>query len=299
MMGRRSIVACCALMFAASHSLAAQTNASVPRRFHDSTSFIQAARNGTSRFQDQQRAIDEGFTRVGVEFPAMGEHWVSFARILENVFAPEQPSVLIYVNTTRGPQLAGVAYSSLVSGQTAPPTFPFAGAWHEHNGAVNEESLPIGHTAHASSSRAINESELRLYVLHAWLWAPNPNGTFATDNWTLPLRRLQGANTPTIVPSLPRDAIMTIALADDDADYYRLVISVTLALLDDEIARVSKVLDDYRTRAKLQVKEINKGGQPSPAQIDRMATLWNSLWRSLEVTVPKRASALRQLRAQM
>lgn len=298
MIGWCRIVRALALGFAVSQDVRAQP-ARTLRHYTDSVSFLQLARNGTSRFQDQQRAIDEGFTRVGVEFPAMGEHWVSFARILENTFAPEQPSVLIYVNTARGPQLAGVAYSRLVSGQATPPAFPFAGAWHEHNGAVNEESLPIGHTAHASPSRAVSESELRLYVLHAWLFAPNPKGTFATDNWTLPLRRLQGANTKADLAPLPRDAVMTIALADDDADYYRLVLNTTLGLSESELSKVAKALDDYQLRAKALVNDMRDGRAASPALTSRLSALWSALWVSLETTLPARRPGLRRLRAQM
>ncbi len=113
--------------------------------------FIADARVGTRRYVDQQHAIDDGFTRVGVEFPAMGEHWVSLARVMENAFDAKRPSILIYSNTAGGPRLAGVAYSRLLRGREEPPPFPFAGAWHEHSGTVTEGSLPLSHITHKKS----------------------------------------------------------------------------------------------------------------------------------------------------
>lgn len=295
----RQVAAALAMVTAVSDTAVSQPTATSRVLIGDSTRFLERARSGTSRFQAQQRAIDEGFTRVGVEFPAMGEHWVSFARLLEDKFVPDHPSVLIYVNTTRGPQLAGVAYSRLVTGRSAPPAFPYAGAWHEHNGAVNEESLPINHTAHAMTGGAIADGAPRLFVLHAWIWTPNPDGTFATDNWALPLRRLQRATAQPAKPPVSRDVAMAIALADDEAEYYRLVLSTSLGLSDAEDARVTRLLEDYRTRARQQVEEIRDGRQPSAALADRLTTLWSALWRALDVTLPARTEALRQLRALM
>ena len=85
--------------------------------------FVADARKGTRRYLSQQEAVNDGFTRVGVEFPAMGEHWVSFARVMEDSFVAKRPSVLIYTNTVGGPTLAGVAYSKLLTPGGTPPAF--------------------------------------------------------------------------------------------------------------------------------------------------------------------------------
>ncbi|HET9010242.1 MAG TPA: hypothetical protein VFN38_00440, partial [Gemmatimonadaceae bacterium] len=87
----------------------------------DPARFLADARAATSRYDSLQHAIDDGFTRVGTEFPAMGEHWVSFARVLEDTLDARRPSVLIYANTVDGPRLAGVAYSRLIGGRATPP----------------------------------------------------------------------------------------------------------------------------------------------------------------------------------
>src|SRR5918999_3495199 len=166
--------------------------AQVPAATHGSAStrLVAAAREGTRRYQLQDAAIADGFRRVGVDFPAMGEHWVNLQRVMADSFAPGHPAVLIYVRVNGVPSLAGVAYTALLERGESPPTFaPARGSWHEHNGTIAEESFPIGH--HATERRERDDdAPLRLSILHAWVWVQNPAGLFATDNWSLPYVRL-------------------------------------------------------------------------------------------------------------
>jgi hypothetical protein len=261
--------------------------------------FVADAREGTRRYLSRQEAVNDGFTRVGVEFPAMGEHWVSFARVMEDSFVANRPSVLIYTNTVGGPTLAGVAYSTLLTPGETPPAFPSASAWHEHSGTVNDESLPIGHSAHASATRdgrlSVHDESPRLFILHAWIWTPNPDGVFATDNWSIPLARLGVEQSE----RAPRGTVRAIALAQDEDEYYRLVLRATLVLSDDEDSAASRVLDAHRTRAEREVKSISESGRLSPGSSGRLAGMWNALWADLERALPTRVTALRTLRAQM
>ena len=59
-------------------------------------------------------AIADGFRPVGVEFPAMGEHWVNLARVMADTLDPAMPPVLIYVMVNGKPQLGGVAFTDLL-----------------------------------------------------------------------------------------------------------------------------------------------------------------------------------------
>ena len=109
---------------------------------------VSAAREGTMRYRSIDSAIADGFKRVGVEFPAMGEHWVNLARVLENKFDPARPSVLTYITDGGRRRLAGVAYTALLAEGELPPNSAAPQAyWHEHNGSVAEESLPLHHVA--------------------------------------------------------------------------------------------------------------------------------------------------------
>ncbi len=194
---------------------------------------LSAAREGTMRYRSIDSAIADGFKRVGVEFPAMGEHWVNLARVLENKFDPARPSVLTYITDGGRRRLAGVAYTALLAEGELPPKSAAPQAyWHEHNGSIAEESLPLHHAAGMATDAGPGAP--RLSILHAWVWLPNPAGSFVTDNWTLPLARLGiDASHRTLSP----DAIRGVSLANDDAGYYEQTIETSLAASDMEMKR--------------------------------------------------------------
>jgi hypothetical protein len=264
----------------------------------DPSRFLAEAREGTARYDSLQRAIDDGFTRVGTEFPAMGEHWVSFARVMEDTLDARRPSVLIYVNTVAGPRLAGVAYSRLIGNGSHPPAFPFPGAWHEHNGAVAEESLPTGHASHASSPAEGSTNPVdspRFFILHAWVRAANPDGPFATDNWTLPLVRL-GLG-PDITPG--HDAIRGIALGVDGEDYHHDVLSKALMLSAHDDSTVAGVVRKRRAPLADELDLVRERRTISARQAALLGAAWDSLWLDLQRALPSRATDLERLRARM
>ena len=264
----------------------------------DATAFIAEAREAALRYESQREAINDGFTRVGVEFPAMGEHWVSFARVNEDSLAANRPSVLIYTNVAGEPRLAGVAYTKLLTQHDSPPEFPFAGAWHEHSGAVNEESLPLGHSHGALPSAAPKSGDSpRLFILHAWIVTPNADGIFATDNWSLPLVRLGLATTP--AAPIDRDALRAIALTEDEDEYHRLVVRTTLRLSDPEDSTVAAVIDAQKLRADRDVAAMKASQQFTREASDRLTNTWRTMWLDIEKALPSRVAELRRLRATM
>lgn len=258
--------------------------------------FIADARAATQRYVDKQRAIDDGFTRVGVEFPAMGEHWVSLARVMENVLDAKRPSILIYSNTARGPQLAGVAYSRLLRGREQPPAFPFTGAWHEHSGTVTQGSFPLSHASHPARGTSDGSSPEgdapRFFVLHAWIWTSNPDGMFVTDNWSLPQHRV---GLP-VDHRLDRSVVRALALAQDDDEYHRLVLRTTLSLTDREDSVVARILDAQRLRATRAMSSSRAGERLAPRAEKELQATWNELWLALEGALPKRRRELKQVR---
>lgn len=277
-------------------SLVAQTTSDGVSRFLDE------ARDGTRRYQLQANAIADGFRRVGVEFPEMGEHWVSARRVLEDTLVPARPSVLIYVNVGAEARLAGVGYTALLHpGEEPPDIGPGRGFWHEHNGTVADESFPLAHhlSDTAPSAGHGRELPLRLSVLHAWAWVPNADGPFVTENWSLPALRV-GANAPV---AMPRDAMRALALASDTTGYYALMIRTGIAdaarpLVEAEDRAVMDVLADHRARAASEVTPLRGGAAPEVAG-ERLASIWYSLWLTLERSLPSRASHLRSLRPRL
>jgi len=249
--------------------------------------FVTAARAGTARYASQEAAIADGFRRVGTDFPAMGEHWVNLPQVMADSFTPARPSVLTYITVGGVPRLAGVAYTKLLAPDEQPPDFaPARGHWHEHNGSIVEESFLAGHASRVSSG------ELRLAILHAWIWIENPDGLFVTDNWSLPFIRL-GTAMPS---SHGRDAARSAALATAAADYYGQAIDAALAPSPAERSRVEATLAEYRRRASEVVQAGTARGRLTAVEAERLASIWPDLWQTLETTLPARAEALREVR---
>jgi len=251
---------------------------------------LAAARDGTIRYRAIDSAIADGFKRVGVEFPAMGEHWVNVARILENQFDPARPSVLTYITEGGRRRLAGVAYTALLTGGERPPSTPAPEAyWHEHNGSVAEESLPLHHAA--GTAAEVSAGTPRLSILHAWVWLPNPAGPFVTDNWTLPLARL-GIDASR--RALSADAIRGVSLASDNAGYYDQTIETSLKPTDNELKLIQSIVARHRAEARAEVRKDPLLRAPSG-----ISAAWSSLWTDLENSLPRQRRALSALRGRL
>lgn len=149
--------------------------------------FLNRAREATARYHDQARAIADGFRPVGPDAPAMGQHWVHPGRVLGSLFDAAQPAGLTYIMLGDRPTLTGVIYVLLLDQEVQAPEEPAgADSWHFHNGELSDEALLSTH----DPVRGRDRTGLRIAVLHAWLWAENPDGPFAAENWLLPYRRL-------------------------------------------------------------------------------------------------------------
>ena len=254
--------------------------------------FVADARAGTAQYQNVSMAIADGFKRVGVEFPAMGEHWVSLSRVLENRFDARRPSVLINITTRGTRQLAGGGYTALLGDGDQPPrTAATAADWHEHNGSVIDESLPVHGHDHKHSDLAPEAAALgatRLAILHVWAWANNPAGTFVTENWSLPLTR-RGMS-----PRKLRAAtVRALSLANDSASYYEQTLRTSLGLSAVESQRVHAILDARRADARAELKK-----RPILDE-DALGRIWTSLWTDLDTKLPGRTSDLRAIRAKL
>ena len=248
--------------------------------------FVRIARAATARYASRDAAIADGFRRVGTDFPAMGEHWVNLPQVMADSFTPARPSVLTYITVAGTPRLAGVAYTRLLAPNEQPPDFaPARGHWHEHNGSIVEESFLAGH---GTSSP---HGDLRLAILHAWIWIDNPDGLFVTDNWSLPFARLGAA-----APNGTHDVARSATLATSAAEYYRQAIDEALAPSSDERARLEGILAAYQEQASAALRPATDRGRLTPDEVDRLASLWPQLWHALETALPARAPALREVR---
>lgn len=116
-------------------------------------------RAATARFHDLQTAVDAGYSPFLACFsdPAlggMGQHFVNFG--LFGSIDPLHPQAMVYQFTREGLKLGAVEWIQPGSATDTPPVL--------------------------FGRRFTYVGSLGVWVLHAWVWKPNPAGIFANYN---------------------------------------------------------------------------------------------------------------------
>ena len=229
--------------------------------------FVAEARKATERFKDITVAVSESYLRLGPDFPAMGEHWVNAELIMRSEFDPARPAILTYATIDGKPTLTGAVYALALRPGEQPPALPDDVQWHDHVGTIDEESLLFGHDVRSHGD------ELRLVVMHAWIWVGNPDGMFATDNWSLPLARLglpKGEKLPLV-------AARGLSLLADSAGYYEKLFAGAGGLDGSEITAVSAIIAGHRQRLGEWWSRREPRAPLSRDDADWLGEAWNRL----------------------
>lgn len=117
---------------------------------------LQQARAATAKYRNIENAIKDGYADIAVDVEHMGHHFMNTA-LVDSVFDPRQPEILVYNKDQNGKQqLVAVEYAVPLS---YPKPEGFTGTEDVWNGT----------------------SGFPLWLVHAWVWAYNPDGVF---NWT-------------------------------------------------------------------------------------------------------------------
>jgi hypothetical protein len=257
-----------ATVVTSTHIALAQSQVGAPPIADSSTArFLVTARAATERYRDQALAITDGYRRVGPDLPSMGEHWVSIGRVVSNELAGDRPSVLMYVPNGESALLVGVAYTAILGPGAPYPSFPpgASAPWHEHNGSVDEEALPMLHVGHSAPSDTA-AVRARLAILHVWLWQENPAGLWTADNWALPFVRA-GLRPP----ASPDASARALALAMGSAEYY-VGVMTAIAHLGPQQREVARTLLHVAADSARAV-----GGD-----LPGLRRVWNDLWLRLD-----------------
>ena len=232
------------------------------------SAFLATAKEGTRRYASLDSAIADGYRRLGGDLPTMGEHWIHPSRVMFGRLDAARPSILLYVRHDGAPLLAGVAYTVVLARDAPYPDYPAGqGAWHEHNGTVDEETLPLGHAMHTPSTQPT-----RVAILHAWVWIENPRGVWTADNWMLPFVR--AGLTPDSAHAAAARALSLTATGA--VDYYVRVIATTVGGDEAQLTHARAEVE----RAATRVADIRRTAsqQLGDADAQRLETVWDELW---------------------
>lgn len=124
---------------------------------------LNRARRATARYHNINNAIADGYADINVFIPNMGYHYLKSA-ILDDVFDPEKPELLVYADFGNGHlRLVAVEYAVPTSLSEVPPEGFYGDDDHWHR-----------------------NDTFGLWTLHAWIWYHNPDGVFADFNPRVP-----------------------------------------------------------------------------------------------------------------
>jgi len=112
---------------------------------------LSALKNATARFHDVGKAIASGRVDLGLCVDQMGQHYADQATF-DHTVDPLDPEAMVYADDGKG-HLKLVAVEWI---------------------ATDPNQAVMGHELHFYAPG--------LYVLHAWIWAPNPVDTWADMN---------------------------------------------------------------------------------------------------------------------
>lgn len=240
--------------------------------------FAECARMAAEKYQDRSKAISDGYRPIGRDFPAMGEHWIRIGLVFDGVVAePTRPEVLNYVLVDGKPKLVGLGFAApLLAGELAPEAPAGRGAWHDHSRTIEDETvLPHpepGHLHHHAKGGA--EPGPRIAMLHTWLWAPNPDGMFAADNWGLAYVRL-GLTVP---PNSPPGAAKALSLMTGGVTFFAELFAAEPRAVPLDRASIDKTLQDARTKVEALVRS-RQGRELSADELSALDAVWQEVTR--------------------
>jgi hypothetical protein len=232
--------------------------------------FARRARQGALRYVNQAAAVADGYRRLGPDFPAMGEHWANPELVARGVLDPLRPPLLTYIRVNGAPRLTGVVFAVPLADGERPPASPFApGAWHDHFGSVEDESLLLDHDAQQAPP-----GELRLAVLHGWLFVDNPDGLWTTDNWALPYARVGVPVPPVASPGATR----AVALIGGALPYYEALAERAIGSDSAALERMVTTLERHRAAMTSWWERRAPGAPLRDAELAALAEMWRTCW---------------------
>jgi hypothetical protein len=241
-----------------------------------SARFVECARTAAEKYQDRSRAIADGYRPIGRDFPAMGEHWIRIGLLFDGIVAPERPEVLNYVVVNGNPKLVGLGFATpLLAGELAPEAPAGRNAWHDHTRTIEDETVH----PHVDSAHAHHETDPgpRLAMLHTWLWAANPDGVFAADNWGLAFVRLGLA-----VPAAgAENAAKALSLLTGGDSFFEELFSAEARPTPRNRATVKAALAQARRRVEGVIGQ-RRSGELSAGELSALEIIWKEVLRAID-----------------
>jgi hypothetical protein len=144
------------------------------------------AKAASAKYRDIDVAKADGYFQVTQFIPGIGLHLANI-RMPTTTFDPARPQVLLYQPDDKGKlRLAGVAYEFAHVDDTPPAGFAGGSdVWHYHNNLCFQKGGSVTIAKDQASCMAVGGLAFQkqtAWLLHAWVWTPNPDGVFTENN---------------------------------------------------------------------------------------------------------------------
>ncbi|MDR8392818.1 hypothetical protein NC796_16805 [Aliifodinibius sp. S!AR15-10] len=239
---------------------------------------VEKIRAATEIYKDQKKAQAAGYRKFGPDMPNMGVHWINPALAVNRIFDWATPSTLTYLEVNGEPRLTGVAYTFPVQPGEVPPGLPLKGIeWHFHSGDLEKEA----HGLHDHEIHPPYTEKARLAMIHAWVWAGNPQGYFVADNWALSYLRLG------ITPPADPDpgASKVLFLLDDGTDYFLRFMELASERKLPNNDKIQNILHRYREKVKVLATRMQEQLEVTEGDQHELKRLWGGMWKEMELVV--------------
>jgi hypothetical protein len=126
---------------------------------------LRAAQLSTLRYQDIRNAQADGYADINVVVQNMGFHYMK-SSLADTVFDPTKPEILVYNKSHQGAiELVAVEYAVPID--------------------LQPDRAPAGFSGDKDVWK--RDTGFGLWLLHAWIWAFNPDGVFNPTNTSIHL----------------------------------------------------------------------------------------------------------------
>jgi len=122
---------------------------------------LQQARAATARYRNIKNAFKDGYADINVVVPNMGYHFMKSTLTADGVFDARKPEILVYNKNEDGSfELGALEYAVPID--------------------VTPDVAPEGFTG--TDDVWERNTDFGLWLVHAWVWKSNPEGTFNPTN---------------------------------------------------------------------------------------------------------------------
>jgi hypothetical protein len=147
---------------------------------------VEVARAATEKYRDVRVALQDGFIQATQDLPGIAAHFISARNVLDGVFDPAKPEILLYAKLEGQWTLVGLSYTQPFTGDETPPE-GFAGpldVWHYHTNLcfTSQRVQSAGRSAEQCRQAGGRFVANTGWMAHLWLYLESPEGLFAHQN---------------------------------------------------------------------------------------------------------------------